>query len=294
MGSIYANAYLTVAATASRNSDDGCFRARKPTVKIEVAEVSGQISSLYARRRLGHAAFDFGAAGALDSTTRNSLQSPDRSVEEYPLFGRGWCFQERLLSPRVLHYTGQEIVRECLGMTSCECGTLDRFVGSAVLRERRTAAGVPPDIEIRCGKLERSRDLVERLGMLARFESLSNFGVKLPSVLAKDYAFMAAIGETPPTLETQDVQMRERWRDLVGQYSHRDLTYATDALPALSGLAKSWQARSPGLGRYLAGLWEHDLLRGMLWRCVDDRQTTRAAQYLAPTWSWACLRRAVD
>ncbi|KAK5117737.1 hypothetical protein LTR85_008712 [Meristemomyces frigidus] len=293
MASIYANAYLTIAATASADFDGGCFRERSPTVKVEVTDIAGQISCLYARERLGHAAFDFGISGALQAARRNAWRA-ESQIDDYPLFGRGWCFQERLLSPRVLHYTSEEIVWECLGMTSCECGTMDRFVGSAVLRERRNAAGVPLDIEVRCGKLERSQALVKRLGMLERFESLSNFRGKLPAVLSDDYAFMSAIEGKPLEMETTDVQMRERWRDLVSQYSHRHLTYATDTLPALSGLAKSWQARSPGLGQYLAGLWEHDLLRGLLWQCVDRGETARPGDYLAPSWSWASLRGAVD
>lgn len=39
----------------------------------------------------------------------------------YPLFSRAWCFQERLLATRILHYTEQEIVFECRTGYQCKC-----------------------------------------------------------------------------------------------------------------------------------------------------------------------------
>src|SRR5436309_1737800 len=38
-----------------------------------------------------------------------------------PLLTRGWVFQERLLSPRVLHFGIQELVWECTELSFCEC-----------------------------------------------------------------------------------------------------------------------------------------------------------------------------
>lgn len=74
----------------------------------------------------------------------------------------------------------------------------------------------------------------------------------------------------------------------------------TDILPAISALARSIPAEAGG--RYLAGLWSNDLLRGLLWRPVGPDEMTfdelvRARDgsdgYVAPSWSWACERRAV-
>ncbi|KAM3417341.1 hypothetical protein BST61_g5592 [Cercospora zeina] len=50
-------------------------------------------------------------------------------------------------------------------------------------------------------------------------------------------------------------------------------------------------------GRYLAGLWEADLLRGLLWVWADindGMEVLRPKGYLAPSWSWASVRRPVD
>jgi hypothetical protein len=37
---------------------------------------------------------------------------------------RAWVLQERLLSPRILHFTTEEIVWECMEQTTCECGCI--------------------------------------------------------------------------------------------------------------------------------------------------------------------------
>ena len=42
--------------------------------------------------------------------------------EDHPLMSRGWMYQERLLSPRVLHFGATELVWECREATLCECG----------------------------------------------------------------------------------------------------------------------------------------------------------------------------
>lgn len=41
--------------------------------------------------------------------------------ENSPLFERGWALQERLLSPRVLHFMCSELIFECQSRARCEC-----------------------------------------------------------------------------------------------------------------------------------------------------------------------------
>lgn len=82
------------------------------------------------------------------------------------------------------------------------------------------------------------------------------------------------------------------WYKLVEVYMKRDLTYDSDRLPALSGIANAFQRTLVGPGRYLAGLWESDLIRGLLWRV--DRPRPRDPSYKTalsspPSWSWASV-----
>lgn len=81
----------------------------------------------------------------------------------------------------------------------------------------------------------------------------------------------------------------DNWfRDIVQDYSARNLTVKNDKLPALSGVAHEFQ-RVQG-GHYLAGLWEKDLPFDLCWTTqyspVPCRKPTK---YRAPSWSWAAI-----
>ena len=43
-----------------------------------------------------------------------------------PLSTRGWVFQERILSPRTIHFGMAEVGWECRSMISCECSALSK------------------------------------------------------------------------------------------------------------------------------------------------------------------------
>ncbi|KFX98256.1 hypothetical protein V490_02406 [Pseudogymnoascus sp. VKM F-3557] len=82
------------------------------------------------------------------------------------------------------------------------------------------------------------------------------------------------------------------WYSILAQYSKRNLSVASDKLPALSGVAAQF-ARMTG-DRYVHGLWERDLLYGLLWRCKEPKSSRRPREYRAPTWSWAALDADID
>ncbi|KAK8062785.1 hypothetical protein PG997_014882 [Apiospora hydei] len=46
-----------------------------------------------------------------------------------PLLKRGWVYQERLLSPRVLHFCRRELLFECRAGNQCQCGEREPEVG---------------------------------------------------------------------------------------------------------------------------------------------------------------------
>ncbi|MCJ1256403.1 hypothetical protein MMC24_004224 [Lignoscripta atroalba] len=86
------------------------------------------------------------------------------------------------------------------------------------------------------------------------------------------------------------------WRKRVVAYSCRMLTYGTDKLPALSGVAKQMQRHMSSVStvRYLAGLWEHDLLEALTWISGTNPGGQNIAAYRAPSWSWASLEGILD
>ncbi|QDS67590.1 hypothetical protein FKW77_003719 [Venturia effusa] len=78
----------------------------------------------------------------------------------------------------------------------------------------------------------------------------------------------------------------ERWRFTLGLYSDKALSLESDKLPALSGLARSFQER---LGdTYVAGLWRNNIVEGMCWQSFGPPHS-RPTVYRAPSWSWASI-----
>lgn len=107
MASIYQNAFVTLAATTSSSGSEGCFSMHhKPVREHKLYHGASKTEALSVREKLKHWPV---------SPTKVSTQL-------YPLLSRGWAFQERYLSPRVLHFCQQELVWECREETVCECG----------------------------------------------------------------------------------------------------------------------------------------------------------------------------
>ena len=83
------------------------------------------------------------------------------------------------------------------------------------------------------------------------------------------------------------------WEEVVNNYTNRNLTNATDKLPALSGLAQRRKQIRDGV--YLAGLWQESLLHDLCWYYTMYKtdeffcQSRRPIHYRAPSWSWASL-----
>lgn len=74
----------------------------------------------------------------------------------------------------------------------------------------------------------------------------------------------------------------EAWRSIVEQYSGCILTNPRDRLPAISGIARTFQTENPGIGEYLAGHWECYLPYSLMWYLRDKEEAIGSA-----SWSWA-------
>jgi hypothetical protein len=92
-------------------------------------------------------------------------------------------------------------------------------------------------------------------------------------------------GSTPfNRLALNDLQ--ELWIEVVATFTSARLTYATDCLPAVSGVARAMGDCK--LGRYFAGMWENTLPVSLLWYCSPSKtKGHKRTAYVAPTWSWA-------
>ncbi len=88
---------------------------------------------------------------------------------------------------------------------------------------------------------------------------------------------------------TSKTECADFWLDIASKFSQLTLTYSTDGLPALSGLASRLSSHIDG--PYFAGIWKDDLIRGLTWELWFPylEFTERLQPYYAPTWSWASI-----
>jgi hypothetical protein len=99
--------------------------------------------------------------------------------------------------------------------------------------------------------------------------------------LLKPFQSLDDLGEREKSLELQI--MNGTWLKVVESYCrYRRLTFPTDKLPAIAGIASTLQKLARDA--YLAGIWKSDWARGLLWITWDY---TRWIRYRAPSWSWA-------
>jgi hypothetical protein len=67
------------------------------------------------------------------------------------------------------------------------------------------------------------------------------------------------------------------WYRLLNRFSTRSLTHQKDCLPAIAGLAKSFQDKLDD--QYCAGLWKRDILHGMPWKTGYQNDEFTQAKY---------------
>jgi hypothetical protein len=174
-----------------------------------------------------------------------------------PLWQRAWVVQERLLSARLLQYSRMQLSWKCSMMVASE----------------NIPEGVH-DFDMTPG----DRLLRQALVGLKKFSS----GRDIPSAIA---AWPNISHSTAEEL----TDLYNAWYDLVSLYGKCALTKESDIFPAISGIAKAI-ANATG-DRYIAGLWKHDLHRGLLWSAPDSTSSKPGLRrYRAPSWSWASLK----
>ncbi|KAM0427876.1 hypothetical protein ACHAPT_007335 [Fusarium lateritium] len=89
-------------------------------------------------------------------------------------------------------------------------------------------------------------------------------------------------------LETE--HLTQTWHDILQWYTKLSITFHSDRLPALSGLAKQVAARRRV--RYVAGMWEDSLPLDLLWQrslgsLPNVAKANQPQATKPPSWSWA-------
>ncbi|KAI0466048.1 heterokaryon incompatibility protein-domain-containing protein [Xylaria cf. heliscus] len=96
MGDVYLNSYLTIAATRASNSEAGFLGPRSFTRTVKLPHTIPGVHDPFTAR--------------IYACQRRSFSN---DVDDGPLNRRAWVLQERVLSPRTLHFTEHQVYWEC-------------------------------------------------------------------------------------------------------------------------------------------------------------------------------------
>ncbi|KAI2473111.1 HET-domain-containing protein [Annulohypoxylon bovei var. microspora] len=253
MAIVYGNATLTVVAARSADSRLGFI-----TNKMKQAAPP--------------AALPMGRRDENGNDMGNLFLCLQRETGTGPLHGRGWCFQEAVLSRRKLVFEHQKVYFSCQRLERWETG-----------------------------KASESDKLRARLFQGFQLDDSNSSSDDEDKKLER---------------ERLRAQILNLWyKPMLWNYTQRQLTNPYDIFAAISGIAQLAQLSIRS--RYLAGIWEVDMVRGLLWHTwfsfgakpkrdfgslisplatIEPRRPTDCdgnPMTRAPSWSWASIHGQV-
>jgi hypothetical protein len=235
MGDVYQNAYCNLGAHLVADQPNAGLYSERYSRRVQVHEVPLILSDFQG---------SFVAHPYLKPT----------SLASSALMGRGWVFQERLLSTRSVYF-GERLQWECPELQGCE-----------------TFPEGPPITPCLCPW------------------GIDGHPFRLASMLCQGFWYQGSARPTnmfddsrptPTDLQVDDTpfeltclskstsggqkerELARKWLLLVQLFSNCCLSYEEDTLPALSELALIFQHFTQD--QYIAGIWKNNLLQGLLW-----------------------------
>jgi hypothetical protein len=272
MCSVYENSCLTIAGPDASNPEGGLLHPRSPSPyhSVDLLESAN------------------GARISLISLLPDCAHPPraDRPLLNTVLGERGWCLQERLLSPRVLYFFRFYLYFECWEHDFSELSwkwlhPYEHY--NMIPKTQLYARDYDSGEEDSGGEHSGEEDSGEEdSGGEHSGEEGSGETVAGENDARQD------------SLTKRARAMQEGWWRLVENYSCRHLSYQSDKLPAIQGLAQYFFDRHEDV--YLAGIWRSDLLHHLSWfRCIrKDTPSNIVNEYRAPSWSWAAVDGEVN
>ncbi|KAI4640390.1 hypothetical protein J4E93_008596 [Alternaria ventricosa] len=277
MDEIFGNAFLTIAATsASDSSTQPLFPPKTQPFKIQATDNKGSLHKINVREQPTHYSFKAPFDG---NAHMNEWELPFNMSEEAnlhtPLLIRAWPYAERLLSPRVLHFTKSEMILECREGYQCECGRIDD-----------NTYDTRPCDQV---KQEFGRVLYETVNRPQQTNTNGNMGHTRMDSMTNQLASTNLTNGAQQELLRRREETLQLWSYIITEYTARHLTYDSDRLIAIASIAK---ALSPTLqSGYIAGQWTFSTL-GLLWYPNDSSRCRRpklAQGQNVPSWSWASV-----
>ncbi|KAK3294457.1 heterokaryon incompatibility protein-domain-containing protein [Chaetomium fimeti] len=269
MAGIFSGCDLAIAATRAADCDEGFLQHRKEGQLVMSGTHQGTPLVVFARDRTAH---------------RGLMGTVPDPFHELPLFQRGWCFQERLMAPRTLHFADDELFFQCRTENRCECSGRGAWPSSVRYFSAYYDAAVSWESrQIRASEGEQQRLLEPGSDSDGKSDTAGSLsGNNTTAFVRRLYGMSAEV-----TVDGEvTISFGELWGDVVSEYASLDLTFQQDVLPALSGIANLMLAYNPG--RYFAGLWELDIHYLLGWSSIpSEARCYRPQNATAPSFSWA-------
>lgn len=273
MDKVYGQADLTIVASAADDASQGFLRDRTyPKTLSQSLKPEFSLFDLPWTTSNGR----IGTVTLVPRDSTSPLRPHDR------IHTRGWTFQERLLSRRVVEFSRSQTRWSCRhdvrghldGLTQHSPDEHQSYtMPTGVSGERPQNAVFDPEED--SGSREKTSVLSSVLLHSARPDLIRGSSIGL-----------------------SDADITRSWETVVLAYSHRTLTDPSDRILAISGVAKAY-ASCTSL-KYVAGLWGDTLPGSLLWIAV--RITDMMPQLVrhrprgrgVPSWSWASFDGPVN
>jgi hypothetical protein len=219
---------------------------------------------------------------------------------------RGWILQERLLAPRILHFSSRQIMWECKELEACEVfldgiPTLmnSGFKSAGLLEGPSSIHGVKLQVRQREAESDAKRKLH---GHIEASVITGVEGIVVREDRSKDDRENAGDSHEEGGKEKFDNSEKiyfvllAKWREITGAYNSKRLTRYEDKFVAIAALASEMQKLTNE--EYIAGLWKRNFLHQLAWHVsyetTDMGRISRPPFYQAPSWSWACLNASIS
>ncbi|KAF1356062.1 hypothetical protein EJ07DRAFT_181659 [Lizonia empirigonia] len=275
MDEIFGNAFLTIAATSAPDSSNHpLFPVQVQPFKIQATDNKGSAFKIYVREQPSHYSFK---APFDESAHMNDWELPfnisEDANQDTPLLKRAWTFTERLLSPRILHFTKSEMIFECCEGYQCECGRID----DPIFDSRATDS-----IKQEFGRI------------IAETNRRPSFDGSVQDQMHGIESVTSQLASTTLTNGAKNISQRREealqlWSYIITEFTARNITYDSDRLLAIASIAK--QLSSSLHSGYVAGQWTFSTM-GLLWYPNDSTRCRRSKPLLShnvPSWSWASI-----
>ena len=255
MASIYQSSHITIVAASAKNANEGFLLPR------EAPSPANTIPCMHNGSRAGTV----------------NIREGSKNREE-PVDSRAWTLQEQLLSQRLLVYSTLTLQWRCKGVVA-NLGS-SKYVPQ--FEETWWSSAV---------------DFVrsEPVPLLINQDTLNLRSVGKHIVdnedgdTANSVNPLASSPGQPAAGHKRIQKLHIQWPHLIERYSLRSMTYASDKLVALAGIAEKFGEALET--RYVAGFWEDHMLEYLMWDTGPG--ATETSSYRAPSWSWASLDGAI-